>query len=103
MPQEPLYAVPTDEIPARSSQAAAIIHMLLNNLDPRYTIAFNDKILQNYGQCLGQDTADTWSMSRIRSSRYMDKVNNEILQPDKWPRSTIRYSRYILKVNDKIL
>ena len=35
MPVEPLYAIPTDQIPARSHQSAAIIHMLLNNLDPR--------------------------------------------------------------------
>ena len=35
MPTEPLYAIPTDQIPARSHQSAAIIHMLLNNLDPR--------------------------------------------------------------------
>jgi hypothetical protein len=36
MPQGALYAVPADLIPARSQQAAAIIHMLLNNLDPRW-------------------------------------------------------------------
>ena len=35
MPVEPLYAIPNDQIPARSHQSAAIIHMLLNNLDPR--------------------------------------------------------------------
>ena len=38
MPVDSLYAVPADQIPTRSSQAAAIIHMLLNNLDPRYII-----------------------------------------------------------------
>ena len=72
MPQEPLYAVPTDEIPARSSQAAAIIHMLLNNLDPRYTIALNDKILQIYGQ--GQQRGRSFIKSRVRMKQFLLSV-----------------------------
>jgi len=58
MPQENLYAVPTHEIPARSHQAAAIIHMILNNLDPRVaqfpeelvTYGGNGQVLANWAQ-----------------------------------------------------
>merc|ERR1719167_1128558 len=58
MPREPLFAIPTDQIPAKSRQAAAIIHMLLNNLDPRVaqfpeelvTYGGNGQVLANWGQ-----------------------------------------------------
>ena len=58
MPKSPLYAVPADQIPARSQQAAAIIHMLLNNLDPAVaqfpqelvTYGGNGQVLSNWGQ-----------------------------------------------------
>jgi len=58
MPREPLYAIPADEIPTRSTQAGAIIHMLLNNLDPRVaqfpqelvTYGGNGQVLANWGQ-----------------------------------------------------
>jgi len=58
MPREPLFAVPADEIPTRSAQAAAIIHMLLNNLDPRVaqfpqelvTYGGNGQVLSNWAQ-----------------------------------------------------
>ena len=58
MPREPLFAIPTDQIPAKSRQAAAIIHMLLNNLDPRVaqfpeelvTYGGNGQVLSNWGQ-----------------------------------------------------
>jgi len=58
MPQDPLYAVPTDQIEARSHQAAAIIHMLLNNLDPSVaqfpeelvTYGGNGQVLANWAQ-----------------------------------------------------
>jgi len=58
MPADPLYAVPTDQIPAKSRQAAAIIHMLLNNLDPRVaqfpeelvTYGGNGQVLANWAQ-----------------------------------------------------
>jgi len=58
MPGAPLHAVPTDQIPAKSRQAAAIIHMLLNNLDPRVaqfpeelvTYGGNGQVLANWAQ-----------------------------------------------------
>merc|ERR1719167_591099 len=58
MPREPLFAIPTDQIPAKSRQAAAIIHMLLNNLDPRVaqfpeelvTYGGNGQVLSNWAQ-----------------------------------------------------
>jgi hypothetical protein len=48
MPTGSLYAVPTDLIPARSRQAAAIIHMLLNNLDPRYEAQSTYTVYKEY-------------------------------------------------------
>jgi len=58
MPRDTLYAVPVSEIPAKSRQAAAIIHMLLNNLDPSVaqfpqelvTYGGNGQVLANWGQ-----------------------------------------------------
>jgi len=58
MPSEPLHAIPADLIPTRSHQAAAIIHMLLNNLDPRVaqfpeelvTYGGNGQVLSNWAQ-----------------------------------------------------
>merc|ERR550525_1104547 len=47
MPTQRLYAIPVDKIPARCGQAAAIIHMLLNNLDP--TVAQFPQELVTYG------------------------------------------------------
>jgi len=58
MPEEPLHAITIDQIPAKSRHAAAIIHMLLNNLDPRVaqfpqelvTYGGNGQVLSNWGQ-----------------------------------------------------
>ena len=58
MPTQRLYAIPVDKIPARCSQAAAIIHMLLNNLDPAVaqfpqelvTYGGNGQVLANWAQ-----------------------------------------------------
>jgi len=58
MPQESLYAVPLQDIPVRSHQAGAIIHMLLNNLDPSVaqfpeelvTYGGNGQVLANWAQ-----------------------------------------------------
>jgi len=58
MPSEPLFAIPTDNIPSRSRQTAAIIHMLLNNLDPAVaqfpqelvTYGGNGQVLSNWAQ-----------------------------------------------------
>jgi len=58
MPQEPLFAISAEQIPTRSRQAAAIIHMILNNLDPRVaqfpqelvTYGGNGQVLSNWAQ-----------------------------------------------------
>lgn len=58
MPEESLHAIPIEKIPAKSRHAAAIIHMLLNNLDPRVaqfpqelvTYGGNGQVLSNWGQ-----------------------------------------------------
>jgi len=58
MPPAPLHAVPAQEIPAKCAQAAAIIHMLLNNLDPAVaqfpqelvTYGGNGQVLSNWAQ-----------------------------------------------------
>jgi len=58
MPTQPLHAVPADKIPTKCRQAAAIIHMLLNNLDPAVaqfpqelvTYGGNGQVLSNWGQ-----------------------------------------------------
>ena len=58
MPDEDLYAVPVDQIPAKSRHAAVIIHMLLNNLDPKVaqfpqelvTYGGNGQVLANWAQ-----------------------------------------------------
>ena len=58
MPDESLYAIPTDQIPAKSRHAASIIHMLLNNLDPKVaqfpqelvTYGGNGQVLSNWAQ-----------------------------------------------------
>lgn len=58
MPDESLYAIPIDQIPAKSRHGAAIIHMLLNNLDPKVaqfpqelvTYGGNGQVLSNWGQ-----------------------------------------------------
>lgn len=58
MPDEELFAFPLDQIPTNSRQAAAIIHMLCNNLDPRVaqfpqelvTYGGNGQVLSNWGQ-----------------------------------------------------
>lgn len=54
----PMYARPVDEYPARSRQAAAIMHMIQNNLDPRVaqhpheliTYGGNGAVFQNWAQ-----------------------------------------------------
>ena len=55
----PLYrAYPVDEIPARNRHAAAIIHMILNNLDPcvaqfpqeLVTYGGNGQVFSNWAQ-----------------------------------------------------
>merc|ERR1719206_854242 len=58
MPTQPLHAVPADKIPTKCRQAAAIIHMILNNLDPAVaqfpqelvTYGGNGQVLSNWGQ-----------------------------------------------------
>lgn len=57
-PAYPMYARPVDEYPARSRQAAAIMHMIQNNLDPRVaqhpheliTYGGNGAVFQNWAQ-----------------------------------------------------
>ena len=57
-PQHPMYARPIDEYPARSRQAAAIMMMIQNNLDPRVaqhpheliTYGGNGAVFQNWAQ-----------------------------------------------------
>ena len=57
-PTYPMYARPVDEYPARSRQAAAIMHMIQNNLDPRVaqhpheliTYGGNGAVFQNWAQ-----------------------------------------------------
>lgn len=57
-PTYPMYARPVDEYPARCRQAAAIMHMIQNNLDPRVaqhpheliTYGGNGAVFQNWAQ-----------------------------------------------------
>lgn len=57
-PAYPMYARPVDEYPARCRQAAAIMHMIQNNLDPRVaqhpheliTYGGNGAVFQNWAQ-----------------------------------------------------
>ncbi len=57
-PNHPMYARPIDEYPARSRQAAAIMMMIQNNLDPRVaqhpheliTYGGNGAVFQNWAQ-----------------------------------------------------
>ncbi|RME19833.1 MAG: urocanate hydratase, partial [Deltaproteobacteria bacterium] len=59
-PSYPMYARPIDEYPARCRQAAAIMHMIQNNLDPRVaqhpyeliTYGGNGTVFQNWAQYL---------------------------------------------------
>ena len=59
-PAYPMYARPIDEYPARCRQAAAIMHMIQNNLDPRVaqhpyeliTYGGNGTVFQNWAQYL---------------------------------------------------
>jgi len=58
MPAELLFAIPADNIPTKSRQAAAIIHMILNNLNPAVaqfpqelvTYGGNGQVLSNWAQ-----------------------------------------------------
>lgn len=58
MPDHLLQAIPTDEIPAKTRQGAAIIHMILNNLDKRVaqfpqelvTYGGNGQVFSNWAQ-----------------------------------------------------
>ena len=57
-PHSDMYARPIDEYPAQSTQAAAIMHMIQNNLDPRVaqhpyeliTYGGNGTVFQNWAQ-----------------------------------------------------
>merc|ERR1711990_1391906 len=57
-PTQPLHAVPADKIPTKCRQAAAIIHMILNNLDkavaqfPQELITYggNGQVFSNWAQ-----------------------------------------------------
>lgn len=57
-PDYPMYARPIDQYPARCRQAAAIMHMIQNNLDPRVaqhpheliTYGGNGAVFQNWAQ-----------------------------------------------------
>jgi len=58
LPTVPLRAYPLDQIPARTRHGAAIIHMILNNLDPRVaqfpqelvTYGGNGQVFSNWAQ-----------------------------------------------------
>lgn len=57
-PKAPMYARPLDEYPAKTPQAAAIMHMIQNNLDPQVaqhpqeliTYGGNGAVFQNWAQ-----------------------------------------------------
>ncbi|KAI6181312.1 Imidazolonepropionate hydrolase [Aphelenchoides besseyi] len=50
MPRHQLNAISIDQIPAQSQQAAAIILMILNNLDPSVTYGGNGQVFSNWIQ-----------------------------------------------------
>ena len=58
LPREPLEALPLDLIPGKTAEARAMIHMILNNLDPRVaqfpqeliTYGSNGAVFSNWAQ-----------------------------------------------------
>ena len=68
-PAEPLRALPIDAYPARCRQAAAIMHMIDNNLDPR--VAQHPYELITYG---GNGTVfGNWAQYRL-TMRYLSRM-----------------------------
>jgi urocanate hydratase len=68
-PHYPMYARPLDEYPARCVQAAAIMHMIQNNLDPR--VAQHPHELITYG---GNGTVfQNWAQYRL-AMRYLSEM-----------------------------
>ncbi|KAI6207145.1 hypothetical protein M3Y94_00996500 [Aphelenchoides besseyi] len=72
MPQHQLNAIPIDQIPAQSQQAAAIILMILNNLDP--SVAQFPQELVTYGG--NGQVFSNWIQFRL-VLRYLIQMTNK--------------------------
>ena len=71
-PKHPMYARPIDEYPARSRQAAAIMMMIQNNLDPR--VAQHPHELITYG---GNGAVfQNWAQYRL-TMKYLSEMTDE--------------------------
>lgn len=71
-PPLPLRAIPVDKLPARSRQAAAIMHMVLNNLDPR--VAQYPHELVTYGG--NGSVFSNWAQFHL-TMRYLSNMTDE--------------------------
>ncbi len=70
MPKVDLQAIPFSEIPGRTVEARAMIHMILNNLDPR--VAQFPQELVTYGS--NGSVFSNWAQFHI-TLRYLQQMN----------------------------
>ena len=109
-PHHEMRARPIQSYPARSVQAAAIMHMIQNNLDP--AVAQHPYELVTYGgngvfqnwaqyrltmQYLSEMKSKPWSCTpAIRSASFRHTLMPSVVRPTGWSSRTIRLRKTIL-------